>query len=206
MKIPTRTQAGDFILEAQALNPGPWVQHSLFVAQAAETIAQYHSSLDPEAAFVMGYLHDIGRRAGKYGMRHMTDGYYYLEAKGFDDAARICITHAYVIKELFSVSGERDCSGQEMEFLKGYLSSLEFDDYDRLIQLCDTISMPTGFCLAEKRLVDVALRYGVNEYCVQRWKAYLGIQKDFERAIGRSIYAVLPGVIENTFDIQSNRQ
>jgi hypothetical protein len=34
---------------------------------------------------------------------------------------------------------------------------------------------------------------------VPRWKAYLNLQKEFEKAIGQSIYKVLPGVIENTF-------
>jgi len=87
-------------------------------------------------------------------------------------------------------------------FLKEYLSKIEFDAYDRLIQLCDALALPSGFCLVEKRLLDVALRHGVNQYSIPRWKAYLDLQKDFEDGIGRSIYQVLPGVVEYTFGVR----
>ncbi len=95
MKIPTRVEAEGFIEEAGKMNPGPWVEHSLYVAKAAEAIARTHPRLDAEAAFVMGILHDIGRREGIAGMRHVIDGYTFLMEKGFDEAARICLTHSY---------------------------------------------------------------------------------------------------------------
>jgi hypothetical protein len=202
MKLPSREQAELFLREGQAMNPGPWGRHSLFVAQAAEAIAEHHPSLDPETAFVLGCLHDIGRQVGFTDMRHTLDGYSLLEEKGFADAARICITHVFPIKDVRTVAGKWDCSKQELDFLQGYLANIEFDDYDRLIQLCDAIALPSGFCLMEKRLLDVALRHGVNEYSVPRWKAYMSIQQDFENAIGGSIYRVLPGVIENTFGFE----
>jgi hypothetical protein len=199
MKIPSLEQAEAFVKEAQELNPGPWVQHSFFVGKAAEAIAEHHSKLDPHTAFILGYLHDIGRRAGVTDMRHTLDGYDFLMEKGFDTAARICITHVFPVKQINSVAGKWDCTKQELDFLNEYLSKTEFDAYDRLIQLCDAIALPSGCCLIEKRLMDVALRRGVNEFSVPRWKAYLDIQKEFESAIGQSIYMVLPGVIRNTF-------
>jgi hypothetical protein len=199
MKIPSIKQAETFVKEAQELNPGPWVQHSFFVGKAAEAIAARHSKLDPQTAFILGYLHDIGRRAGVADMRHTLDGYYFLMEKGFDHPARICITHVFPLKQMDSVAGKWDCTKQELDFLDEYLSKTEFDEYDRLIQLCDAIALPSGCCLIEKRLMDVALRRGVNEFSIPRWKAYLDIQKEFESAIGQSIYKVLPGVIENTF-------
>jgi hypothetical protein len=52
----------------------------------------------------------------------------------------------------------------------------------------------------EKRMLDVAFRYGINQYSVPKWKAIFGIKQDFERIIGCSIYALLPGVVENTFE------
>ncbi len=199
MNIPSRERAEEFIKEAQDLNPGPWVQHSFFVGKAAEAIAAQHPKLDSETAFILGYLHDIGRRAGVADMRHTLDGYYFLMEQGFEDAARICITHVFPLKPIHSVAGKWDCTKQELDLLDEYLSRIEFDDYDRLIQLCDAIALPSGYCLVEKRLMDVALRRGVNEFSVPRWKAFLGIQKEFETTIGQSIYRVLPGVVENTF-------
>jgi hypothetical protein len=199
MNIPSPEQAEIFIKEAQELHSGPWVQHSFFVGKAAEAIAEHHPRLDSQTAFIVGYLHDIGRRAGVADMRHTLDGYYFLMYKGFDDAARICINHVFPLKHINSVAGKWDCTQQELDFLNEYLSKIEFDEYDRLIQLCDAIALPSGYCLVEKRLMDVALRHGVNEFSVPRWKAFLDIQKEFESAIGQSIYKVLDGVVENTF-------
>ena len=199
MDIPSLEQTEMFIKEAQELNSGPWVQHSLFVGKAAEAIANHHPKLDSQTAFILGYLHDIGRRAGVTDMRHALDGYYFLTEKGFDHTARICLTHNFPIKNINAVAGKWDCSEQELDFLNRYLSSVEFDEYDRLIQLCDAIALPSGFCLVEKRLMDVALRHGVNDFSVPRWKAYMSLQKEFENIIGQSIYKVLPGVVENTF-------
>ena len=198
MNIPSLEQAEVLLNEAQELHPGPWVQHSFFVGKAAEAIAEQHPKLDSQTAFILGYLHDIGRRAGVTDMRHTLDGYYFLMEKGFDTAARICITHVFPVKHLNSVAGKWDCTKQELDFLDEYLSKIEFDEYDRLIQLCDAIALPTGYCLIEKRLMDVALRHGVNDFSVPRWKAFLEIQKEFESAIGQSIYKALNGVVENT--------
>jgi hypothetical protein len=200
MNIPSLEQAETFIKEAQELHPGPWVQHSFFVGKAAEAIAKHHPKLNSQTAFILGYLHDIGRRAGVVtDMRHTLDGYHFLMEQGFDYAARICITHVFPLKQLNSVAGKWDCTKQELDFLAEYLFSIEFDEYDRLIQLCDAIALPSGYCLVEKRLMDVALRHGVNEFSVPRWKAFFGIQKEFEGIIGQSIYKVLDGVVENTF-------
>jgi hypothetical protein len=86
-----------------------------------------------------------------------------------------------------------------MEFVAKYLSEIEYTEYDRLIQLCDALALPSGICMIEKRLVDVSLRYGTNEHTVPRWKAYFDIQQSFEKVFGCSIYRYLPGVVENTF-------
>ncbi|MEA3307963.1 MAG: hypothetical protein U9Q70_00430 [Chloroflexota bacterium] len=79
-------------------------------------------------------------------------------------------------------------------FVVAYLMRVEYSAYDRLIQLCDALALAAGFCLIEKRLVDVALRQGIDEYTPWRW------QGDFNNQLeGESIYDLLPGVIENTF-------
>jgi hypothetical protein len=72
----------------------------------------------------------------------------------------------------------------------------------RLIQLCDSLALPTGFCLLEKRLVDVVMRYGIKELTLDKWQAYFAVKAEFDRAIGKPVYSVLPGVVENTFEMQ----
>jgi hypothetical protein len=65
--------------------------------------------------------------------------------------------------------------------------------------LCDSLALPSGFCLMEKRMVDVVMRYGTKPLTVPKWKAFFAIRDDFEREIGQSVYNLLPGVVENTF-------
>lgn len=66
------------------------------------------------------------------------------------------------------------------------------------MQLCDSLVLPTGFCLLEKRFVDVAMRYGVHPYTVERWRAVFEIKAHFEKLMGCSIYDVLPGAAKNS--------
>jgi hypothetical protein len=202
MKIPSLGDARSFVAEAEKRNPGPWVGHSLTAARAAEAIAGRYPGLDSETAFVLGLLHDIGRRAGVTDMHHLLDGYYFLVQLGYEDAARICITHSFPVKNIHAVEGEWDCTAAELEFIQDYLERIEFNEYDRLIQLCDAVSLSEGCCLMEKRFVEVALRHGVHEYTIQRWKAYLQIQNDFEKILGLSIYELLPGVVDSTFRLR----
>jgi hypothetical protein len=50
-------------------------------------------------------------------------------------------------------------------------------------------------------MIDVALRHGINEYTTLKWKATFEIKEYFELKMGKSLYSVLPGVIENTFGL-----
>ena len=61
MKIPSRQQAQAYIEEAERINPGPWVQHSIEVAKAAESIADHHPQLETESAFILGRVSVRGR-------------------------------------------------------------------------------------------------------------------------------------------------
>lgn len=204
LRIPTLEEAERLLAEAEGLNPGPWAAHSRFAAQAAQSIAKQLAAsgmqeIDPQAAYILALLHDIGRREGVKGNRHALDGYVFLKSKGYDDAARICLVHPHTTKNVQDASGTWDCSVEELAFLQQFLDEIHYNTYDRLIQLCDAICMPSGFCLIEKRMVDVALRYGFNEYTLEKWRGFFQIKDDFEKIIGQSIYSLLPGVVENTF-------
>jgi hypothetical protein len=198
MKIPTLEQAELLLQEAEKRNPGPWVMHSRNVALAAKCIAT-HSGLDAGAAYILGLLHDIGRREGVHKMRHTLDGFKFMQGLGFDDVARICITHSFVLKEMDAHEGRWDCSKEELTFITDFVRRTQFDDYDRLFQLCDALALAEGICLLEKRIVNVALRIGVNSQTVAKWKALFEVQKYFEQKMGQSIYKVLPGIVETTF-------
>lgn len=203
MLIPSIEEAATLLVEAGRRNPGPWTAHSRNVAEAARLIAERLSGMDPESAYVVGLLHDIGRREGVTGMRHVLDGYRYLERLGYEDAARISMTHSFANGDYREIFGAWDCDEDELSFIRAYLAAVEFDDYDRLIQLCDALAMADGFVLMEKRMLDVAIRYGLNDgvsaYSVRKWRRKFEIRDDFERRMGCTVYSLLPGVVENTF-------
>ena len=205
MKIPSLKEAERLLAEAEYANPGPWVSHSRNVATAARLVAVHHPRLDPEASFILGLLHDIGRREGVTHLRHQIDGYNFLMGLSYQDAARISLTHGFPIPELNVYNGNHDCSSAELTFLEEFLASVAYNEYDRLIQLCDAIALPAGFCLMEKRMVDVALRYGINDLTLRGWEARFQIKSEIETVIGRSIYQVLPGIVEGTFGVSLDR-
>lgn len=199
MDIPGIDETHELINEAEILNPGKWIQHSYNTGKAAEYIALHDNDLDPENAYIVGCLHDIGRREVGVGMRHILVGYDYLLDQGFPDAARICLTHPFPVKDIYTIYGEWDCSPGSLAFIQDFVEGVEYSDYDRLIQLCDALSTADGFCLIEKRLIEAALRRGVKHNILPRWQAYFDIKDYFENKIGKSIYDVLPGVAETTF-------
>lgn len=184
--------------KAEKLNPGLWVSHSRYVASACKNIAHRCGGLSAEKAYMFGLLHDIGRYAGVTSERHLIDGYRYCMERGWEKAAQICISHAFMIQDIHTSIGTFDMSNEDYQFMEQFIKNAVYDDYDRLVQLCDSLALPTGFCILEKRFVDVTIRYGVHPATVDRWKKILEIKDLFEKEIGCSIYSLLPGVIENS--------
>lgn len=194
--LPDKTTAEKELEIAGHLNPGPWTDHSLNAGRAARYIAEKCANMDAEKAYVLGVLHDIGRRVGIVNVpKHVYEGYAYSVEKGWDEVAKICMTHSYPIKEKDFVEEVQD----EELFIKDYIVNCTYDDYDRLIQLCDSLALAGGFCMLEKRFIDVARRYGVSSTSVSRWNATFGIKEYFEKQMKCSIYDVLPHVKETTF-------
>ena len=191
---PTREQALALLAEAEPHNPGPWGDHSRTVAHCAEAIAAA-SGLDPDKAFALGLLHDIGRRFGKRHLGHVSDGYSYMMELGYDEVARVCLSHSFNDHSLAAYVGSRDTSPEETALIETQLAAMTYDDYDRLIQLCDTIGAASGVVEAEARMEDVRRRYG--DYPQNKWDINLALKAHFEQLAGRSIYDL---VEKDTFD------
>lgn len=153
--LPTREQAELLLKEAEKCNPGPWGNHSRVVAHCAEKIAQACGDLDPEKAYILGLLHDIGRKFGVRHLGHVSDGYSYMMSLGYDEVARICLTHSFNNLTTDDYIGNFDTTEEELALIENALKEVTMDDYDRLIQLCDSLAGSEGVLDIEERMNDV---------------------------------------------------
>ena len=183
--LPNRKRAEKLLAEAEICNPGPWGDHSRTAAHCAEKIAQ-HSGMNPEKAYILGLLHDIGRKYGRFDLRHISDGYLYMTSMGYDEVARVCLSHSFHKPSLEDYNGKYDTSDEDLQMLKDKLSEMVFDDYDRLIQLCDAISGPDGVMDIVDRMSDVKRRYG--SYSQEKWDNNLYLKKYFEDKMHMDLY------------------
>lgn len=194
--LPSFETARRELQSAYDMNPGPWVRHSQNVGAAAKYIAEKVPGMNAEKAHILGLLHDIGRRVGIVDISaHVYAGYQYCMEKGWDEAARICMTHSYpLMKDEF---GDEPIRADEKE-IKAFLTRTEPDDYDRLIQICDALATDYGFVILEKRFVDVTRRYGIMKNYIKGWEVTFAGKEYFEQKMGCSIYDVLPEIGKTT--------
>ncbi len=195
--LPSIDEALKELHLAGELNPGPWVKHSENVGLAAKNIAKKVPGLDADKAYIVGLLHDIGRRVGIVNIpQHVYEGYKYCMEKGWDEAARVCMTHSYVfMKDEFNYDPDTD----EEKAIKNYILCIgEADDYDKLIQMCDALATDYGFVILEKRFVDVTRRYGIMKNYIKGWDITFKIKEMFEEKMGCSVYDVLPDIGKTT--------
>lgn len=66
--LPTIAEAHELLRHAGETNPGPWLDHSKVAAHAAHRIAVRYPGLEPDRAYVLGLLHDLGRGWGGPGV------------------------------------------------------------------------------------------------------------------------------------------
>lgn len=186
---PDRERAKELLAEAEERNPGPWGNHSRTVAHCAEKIALACGDMDFEKAYILGLLHDIGRRFGVRHLGHVSDGFSYMRELGFHEVARICLTHSFHNQTTEEYIGKFDTTEEERQLIETALEQVTMDDYDRLIQLCDAMAGSEGVLDIEERMNDVKARYGF--YPQSKWDANMELKAYFEKKAGRNIYDVV---------------
>ena len=185
---PTKEEAEHLLAEAVALNPGQWGNHSRTSAHCARAIAMKCPGMDPEKAYTLALLHDIGRSFGSRHLGHVIDGYSYMLSLGYPVVARICLTHSFQNLSLDDYIGKRDVSEQELKLIEDTLHSVSLDDYDRLIQLCDALAGPEGVLDIRERMNEIKQRYGF--YPQKKWDSNLALKDYFEQKVGENIYVL----------------
>lgn len=187
--LPTKKEAEILLQEAELCNPGPWGNHSRVAGHCAEKIAEACGDMDTEKAYVLGLLHDIGRKFGVRHLGHVSDGYSYMLSLGYDEAARICLTHSFNNQRLDEYIGKNDTSAEEFALIENALKATLMDDYDKLIQLCDALAGSEGVLNIEERMLDVKSRYGF--YPQAKWDSNMNLKHYFEQKTGKGIYDIV---------------
>ena len=143
--LPAREIAENLLKEAEKCNPGAWGDHSRVVAHCAEKIAQECGDMDSDKAYILGLLHDIGRKFGVRHLGHVSDGYSYMTSLGYDEAAQICLTHSFHNQTTDDYIGNFDTTKEELQLIRDTLKTVVMDEYDRLIQLCDAMGVRKAY-------------------------------------------------------------
>jgi len=128
--------------------------HVFNVAKIAEAIAkQTHGAIDPDTAYSLGLLHDIGRIKDETvtHIPHGIEGFNYLTQIGYKDVAPICLTHNFIDKDI-KKSDFPTYSDELFADTKEYLSTIEYNDYDRIIQIADLFSRGKDIMSIQQRL------------------------------------------------------
>lgn len=187
--FPTRDEAELLLKEAEACNPGPWGNHSRVAAHCAQQIALACGDMDANKAYILGLLHDIGRKFGVRHLGHVSDGYSYMMSLGYEEVAQICLTHSFNMHTLDDYIGKFDTTEEELRMIQKALKETVFDEYDQLIQLCDSLAGSEGVLNIEDRMQNVKNRYGA--YPQVKWDRNIELMNYFEKRMGKDIYTVV---------------
>ena len=122
-------------------------------------------------------------------MKHVSDGYSYMLSLGYDEVAKICLTHSFNSQTTDVYVGNFDTTEEELKMIQDTLKIVAMDEYDKLIQLCDSLAGSDGVLDIEERMDDVKNRYGF--YPQEKWDNNLKLKKHFEEKMGKNIYNVV---------------
>lgn len=140
-----------------------YIYHTTGVADSAYKIAQ-KCNLNPYKAYVLGLLHDYGKIQNEKvtGKAHFIVGYDKMIKEGFIDVANVCLSHSFPIKE-FSFNDYASYHIDNLIMAKKLLKEIEYDDYDRLIQLCDIFFEGMNKISYQKRIERIRKRYNLTK-------------------------------------------
>lgn len=167
--------------------------HAAMVAVAAQIIASRIPEIDGEKAYIMGLFHDFGKLtyddelSDKF---HGLEGYKFLSKLGYDELARISLTHTFYEQEL-NPKEFASYNQSDMRKCRKLIKEVPFDDYDRLIQLCDRLSVGINLNI-KQRIINIRNNYRIPALLVKKkYREALMLKKYFDRKCGCDIYKLL---------------
>lgn len=186
--IPNKDKVRSMLDEAFKVNPGEWIIHSHIIGKTCEKIAK-ELGLDPEIAYAIGTLHDIGKAYGHKDLAHMMEGYRILRFESYFYPAKIALGHGFVTDDFDSYHGSANVSQRDKEFIKAYLKKRDLDIYEKLVILLDNLIKDEYLGLEARE----ALRnIPQNSQRKDRIEILRTWQDEFEKSLEKPIKAYLP--------------
>lgn len=186
--IPNKDKVRNMLDEAFKKSPGEWIIHSYIIGKTSEKIAR-ELGLDPEIAYAVGCLHDLGKGYGYRDMAHMMEGYRILRFEAYFYPARIALGHGFVTGEISSYHGKRNVSKRDEDFIIAYLKKREIDEYEKLIILLNNLIKGRYLGLDEREALRNIAKTPERE---ERLKILKGWQDDLEAKLENPIKTYLP--------------
>lgn len=179
--------------------------HIYGVAEIAKEIASRTTDLDPQKAYFMGLLHDIGKiRENVFNRHHGIIGYEML--KDIDkDIAGVCITHMFGTNTNPKFDNNFFGKQDDYNFISNYLKNNQLTEYDKLIQCCDTLADSRGFVTIEQRAQDYEKRHGMK-LPQGALEPRIKLKESFDKKIGVDIYSLYPALTARKFFINSGTE
>jgi HD superfamily phosphohydrolase YqeK len=172
--------------------PGTSAKHTENVAFIASRIAEA-AGMDATKAYILGLFHDCGDYIEKTvkGTFHGTAGYDLMMEKGFDEVAKVCLSHSFCTAD-FNFDDFAAYERKELVRAKKLLQTMPLDDYDRLVYLADKMSPHDYIDTIEHRVEMIRNRYHLSD---KRASELLKETKDvkdyFDQKCGQDVYKIL---------------
>lgn len=179
--------------EEGSVAPSLLRQHSLLVATCAEILATKIHGMDSKKAYALGLLHDYGKVVNEkaHNLFHGLSGYKIMKELGYDEVAKICLTHTFIDKE-FKYEDYITYPKEELTTCKKLLKEIDYDEYDKLIQMSDMMVTVVGFKTLKERMIFIREKYKLCGLTMKKkYRQVLKLKDHFDKLCGCDIYKLL---------------
>lgn len=167
--------------------------HTQGVAESCYLIATHTSDMNSEKAYVLGLLHDYGKKYPEKELNgfHGHWGYEEMMKMGYPAVARICLTHTF-----YSTDFDANCfpsyPAKDLAWAKKQLQQINYDDYDRIVQLCDMFFEKLNIVSIQKRFSGIMERYHLDFDTLKNSYDYAVKNKEyFDKKCQIDVYKIL---------------
>ena len=165
--------------------------HTTGVARFSALLAEAFG-IDAEKAYILGLLHDYGKRNNEFesNIFHGLEGYREMMRMGYGEVARICLTHTFRDKD-FS-NEEYNYPDQWLNESRNLLRQYDYDDYDLIVQYADLFFEGLNIVKLDDRIAAIAARYKISPQQLKNLSdSAFNLKKQIDFRCGCDSYQIL---------------